>query len=82
MSGPRVAEARESKALPEEAIRLNHSKLNIIVDLAGFICAVFLLEYTLPPGSGRLGTEGFGLAQGGLRRPILLFVGFDATRTA
>jgi Domain of unknown function (DUF4405) len=46
-----------------------------------FICAVllittgFLLEYSLPPGSGRLGTEGFGIGPGGLRRPILLLWG-------
>jgi len=60
---------------------LNRSKLNLIVDLVAFICAVlliatgFLLEYTLPPGSGRLGTEGFGPAPGGWQRPILLLWG-------
>jgi hypothetical protein len=60
---------------------MNRPKLNLIVDLVAFVCAVFLivtgflLEYTLPPGSGRLGTEGFGPAPGGMQRPILLLWG-------
>ena len=62
-------------------MRFNRPKLNLIIDLVAFLCAVFLvvtgflLEYTLPPGSGRLGTEGFGPAPGGLQRPILLLWG-------
>lgn len=62
-------------------MRLNRPKLNLTVDVLAFVCAVFLvatgflLEYTLPPGSGRLGTEGFGVGPGGLRRPILLLWG-------
>jgi len=64
-------------------MRLNQPKLNLIIDIIGFVCAVllivtgFLLEYTLPPGSGRLGTEGFGAAPGGLQRPILLLWGLS-----
>jgi Domain of unknown function (DUF4405) len=62
-------------------MRLNRPKLNLIIDLLAFACAVFLiatgflLEYMLPPGSGRLGTEGFGVGPGGLQRPILLLWG-------
>jgi hypothetical protein len=64
-------------------MRLNRRKLNLIIDVLGLICAVFLivtgflLEYTLPPGSGRLGTECFGPAPGGLQRPILLLWGLS-----
>ena len=64
-------------------MRVNKPTLNLIIDIAGFVCAVFLivtgflLEYTLPPGSGRLGTEGFGPAPGGLQRPILLLWGLS-----
>jgi hypothetical protein len=59
----------------------NRPKANLIIDVVAFICAVllittgFLLEYVLPPGSGRLGTEGFGIGPGGLARPILLLWG-------
>jgi Domain of unknown function (DUF4405) len=59
----------------------NRPKINLIIDVVAFICAVllittgFLLEYVLPPGSGRLGTEGFGIGPGGLGRPILLLWG-------
>jgi hypothetical protein len=62
-------------------MRFNRPKLNLAIDLLAFVCAVFLvatgflLEYTLPPGSGRLGTEGFGAGPGGLHRPILLLWG-------
>jgi len=62
-------------------MHINRPKANLIIDVVGFICAVllittgFLLEYSLPPGSGRLGTEGFGIGPGGLRRPILLLWG-------
>jgi hypothetical protein len=62
-------------------MRLNRLKLNLVIDLLAFVCATFLiatgflLEYTLPPGSGRLGTEGFGAGPGGLQRPILLLWG-------
>lgn len=64
-------------------MRLNRPKLNLAIDTIGFVCAVllivtgFLLEYTLPPGSGRLGTEGHGPAPGGLQRPILLLWGLS-----
>src|SRR5579864_1668435 len=62
-------------------MRFNRPKANLAIDVVAFICAVllittgFLLEYVLPPGSGRLGTEGFGIGPGGLRRPILLLWG-------
>jgi hypothetical protein len=48
----------------------NRPKVNLIIDVVGFICAAllittwFLLEYVLPPGSGRLRTEGFGIGPG------------------
>lgn len=64
-------------------MRLNRPKLNLTIDVVGFACAVFMivtgfiLEYTLPPGSGRLGTEGFGPAPGGPQRPILLLWGLS-----
>lgn len=63
-------------------MRFNRPRMNLIVDIVAFLCAIslittgFLLEYVLPPGSGRLGTEGFGIGPGGLRRPILLLWGF------
>lgn len=66
------------------AMRLDRPKANLIIDVVAFICAVllittgFLLEYVLPPGSGRLGTEGFGIGPGGLHRQILLL--WDLTR--
>ena len=47
--------------------------------LWAFICAAlliatgFLLEYMLPPGSGRLGTEGFGVGPGALRKAAPLW---------
>ncbi|HXJ94385.1 MAG TPA: DUF4405 domain-containing protein [Terriglobia bacterium] len=59
-------------------MRLSRPNLNLIIDILALVSAVFLivtgflLEYTLPPGSGRLGTEGFGPAPGGPQRPILL----------
>ena len=62
-------------------MRFNRPKVNLTIDVLAFICSVllittgFLLEYVLPPGSGRLGTEGFGTGPGGLRRPILLLWG-------
>jgi len=52
-----------------------------MVDTLAFVCAVlmvatgFVLEYVLVPGSGRLGTEGFGPAPGGMKRPIVLLWG-------
>jgi len=62
-------------------MRFNRPRVNLIIDVVAFMCAVFLiatgflLEYSLPPGSGRLGTEGFGSGPGGLHRPILLLWG-------
>ena len=62
-------------------MRFNRPKINLVIDITAFIFAVFLiatgflLEYSLPPGSGRLGTEGFGVGPGGLHRPILLLWG-------
>ena len=62
-------------------MRFNRPKINLLIDIVAFASAVFLiatgflLEYTLPPGSGRLGTEGFGVGPGGLHRPILLLWG-------
>jgi hypothetical protein len=62
-------------------MRFNRPKINLVIDIVAFISAVFLiasgflLEYILPPGSGRLGTEGFGVGPGGLHRPILLLWG-------
>jgi len=62
-------------------MRFNRPKINLIIDIVAFVSAVsliatgFLLEYSLPPGSGRLGTEGFGPAPGGLHRTILLLWG-------
>ena len=62
-------------------MRFNRPKANLIIDIIAFVSAVFLiatgflLEYSLPPGSGRLGTEGFGSGFGGLHRPILLLWG-------
>jgi len=64
-------------------MRVNRPKLNLMIDVVGFVCAVFLivtgflLEYSLPPGSGRLGTEGFGEGPGGSHRPILLLWGWS-----
>jgi hypothetical protein len=61
-------------------MRLNRPNVNLVVDAVAFICAVllvvtgFLLEYTLPPGSGRLGTEGFGA---GPHKSILLLWGLS-----
>ncbi len=65
----------------ETSMRLNRPEANLIIDVVAFLCAVFLiatgllLEYTLPPGSGRLGTEGFAAGPGGMQRPILLLWG-------
>lgn len=62
-------------------MKVSRPKLNLIVDVLAFAGAVFLvatgfvLEYILLPGSGRLGTEGFGSAPGGMRRPIVLLWG-------
>jgi len=62
-------------------MQISRPKINLAIDILVFISAVlliatgFLLEYSLPPGSGRLGTEGFGVGLGGLRRPILLLWG-------
>lgn len=64
-------------------MKVNRPKVNLLVDILAFACAVFLvatgfvLEYVLLPGSGRLGTEGFGPAPGGTRRPILLLWGLS-----
>jgi hypothetical protein len=64
-------------------MRLNRPNVNLAVDVVAFVCAVFLiatgflLEFTLPPGSGRLGTEGFGSGPGGFARPILLLWGLS-----
>ncbi|HXJ94468.1 MAG TPA: DUF4405 domain-containing protein [Terriglobia bacterium] len=61
-------------------MKINRPKLNLIVDTLAFVCAVFLiatgfiLKYVLPPGSGRLETEGLG--PGSLHRTILLLWGF------
>jgi len=63
-------------------MRLNRPKVNLVIDLVAFVGAVFLivtglvLEYTLPPGSGRLGTEGFGV-HGGPHRSVLLLWGLS-----
>lgn len=60
---------------------MNRTKLNVLIDtlaLAGAVFLVatgFILEYLLPPGSGRLGTEGHGVGPGGMHRPILLLWG-------
>jgi Domain of unknown function (DUF4405) len=62
-------------------MKFNRPKVNLTIDVTAFVCAIFLittgflLEYTLPPGSGRLGTEGFGTGPGGLHRPVLLLWG-------
>ena len=62
-------------------MRFNRPQINLLIDIVALASAVFLiatgflLEYTLPPGSGRLGTEGFGVGPGGLHRPILLLWG-------
>lgn len=62
-------------------VKVSHPRLNLIVDILAFVCAVFMvatglvLEYVLLPGSGRLGTEGFGPAPGGMRRSIVLLWG-------
>jgi hypothetical protein len=67
-------------------MRVNRPKLNLIVDLVAFVCAVFLivtgflLEYTLPPGKwpprdGRLWSRAWWIAKA--YPPV---VGFDATR--
>jgi hypothetical protein len=60
---------------------MNRTKLNLVVDSLALACAVFMvatgfiLEYVLPPGSGRLGTEGHGVGPGGMHRPIQLLWG-------
>jgi Domain of unknown function (DUF4405) len=62
-------------------MQISRPKINLTIDILAFVSAVlliatgFLLEYSLPPGSGRLGTEGFGFGPGGLHRPILLLWG-------
>ncbi len=62
-------------------MKIARPKLNLIIDVLAFACAVFMvatgfvLEYVLLPGSGRLGTEGFGFAPGGMGRPIVLLWG-------
>lgn len=64
-------------------MRLGRPNLNLMVDAVAFVAGVFivatgfLLEYMLPPGSGRIGTEGFGPGPGGMRRPILLLWGMS-----
>jgi hypothetical protein len=60
---------------------MKRPNLNLAVDILALILAVLVvvtglvLEYMLPPGSGRLGTEGFGFAPGAMQRPILLLWG-------
>lgn len=62
-------------------MQISRPKINLAIDILAFVSAVlliatgFLLEYSLPPGSGRLGTEGFGVGPGGLHRSILLLWG-------
>lgn len=60
---------------------MSRPKLNFSIDVIAFACFVlmvatgFLLEYVLPPGSGRLVSEGYGGGPGALRRPVLLLWG-------
>ncbi len=64
-------------------MRLSRPNMNLAIDLVAFMLAIgmvatgFVLEYTLPPGSGRIGTEGFGAPPGGWRRPIVLLWGMS-----
>lgn len=62
-------------------MQISRPKINLMIDIVAFVSAVlliatgFLLEYTFPPGSGHLETEGLGVGPGGLRRPVLLLWG-------
>ena len=60
---------------------MKRPNLNLIVDVVAFMLAVvvvvtgLVLEYVLPPGSGRLATEGLGLGPGAMHKSILLLWG-------
>jgi hypothetical protein len=60
---------------------MKRPNLNLLVDILALVLAMlvvvtgFVLEYVLPPGSGRLETEGFALAPGAMHKSILLLWG-------
>lgn len=66
-------------------MRVSRPHMNLAIDLLAFVLAIgivatgFVLEYTLPPGSGRIGTEGFDAPTGSLswQRPIVLLWGMS-----